>query len=342
MAHMDIFKGDAFGTVEMTAALAKVPFKPSFLGGLGIFTPKPIRTLDASFEKKNGVLSLVQTTQRGGPLPQRENEKRDIRSIRTHRVADSSKLRADEVQSIRAFGSETELMSAQAEIMSRAIAVRSDIELTHENMRLGAVQGLVTDADGSTLVDWFDFWDISQPSEIDFDLDNANPASGAVKKLCNGVLRTMQRKAQGAWLPGTYAAALCGDNFYDDLTTHPEIVKTYLNQQAANELRGDYANAFDSFRYGGILWINYRGTDDGTTVAVGTDKAKFFPVGAKDVFQHVMSPGESFDFVNTPGQEFYTLMVYDNDRNQWVAAEVYSYPLLACVRPEMLLRAKRT
>lgn len=107
-------------------------------------------------------------------------------------------------------------------------------------------------------------------------------------------------------------------------------------------MREGYANVFESFRYGGITWINYRGTDDKATVAIGTDKVKFFPVGAPGVFQHVMSPGESFDYVNTPGLPYYAITVPDKDRNSFVDIEVYAYPLLVCTTPQVLLRGKRT
>jgi hypothetical protein len=257
-------------------------------------------------------------------------------------VAKGDTLNASEIQNIRAFGNVTELEQVQEEVMRRLMGVRNDCELTHEHMRLGAIQGIVLDADGGTIRNWFTEWGISQPSEIDFDLDNAAPASGAVKKKCNAVIRAMMKASKGAWTPGTRVFALTGDAFYDDLTAHTEVRSTYLNQQAAAELRNDVGNVFGSFRYGEITWVNYRGTDDGTTVAVGTDKAHFFPVGANGVFQHGMSPGESFEWVNTPGRDFYSIIVPDRDRNMFVQPEVYSYPLFICSRPEMLQRAKRT
>lgn len=341
MASLDIFKSDAFGVVELTAALNKVPYTPNFLGNLGIFEPKPIRTLAVAIEKRDNVLALVPTSQRGAPLGQRTNEKRDIRDFRTVRVAKGDRLTSDELQSIRAFGSETELMQVQDETMRRMMSIRRDIDLTHENMRLGAIQGIVTDADGSTIRNWFTEWGIAQPSEIDFDLDNASPVSGAVRKLCNQVVRSTARAAKGAWVDGqSQVYGLCGDAFWDDLTAHKEVRETYLNQLAAAELRT--GNAFGSFNYGGITFINYRGTDDGTTVAVGTDKVKFFPVGAPSVFQQAMSPGESFDWVNTLGQPFYALTIPDDDRKAFIDIEVYSYPLYICTRPEMLQRGKRT
>jgi hypothetical protein len=135
---------------------------------------------------------------------------------------------------------------------------------------------------------------------------------------------------------------LCGNSFWDDLTAHPEIRETYLNQVAAQELRNDVGTPYGMFRYGEITWVNYRGTDDQSTVSVGTDKVHFFPVGGRQVFQHAMAPAESFDFVNTPGQEFYAMQIPDEKRNQFVDVEVYSYPLFLCTRPEMLQRGKRT
>lgn len=340
MAGIDIFSGDAFSTFELTAALDNIPYKPQFLGELAIFDPRPVMTEVVAVEQRDNTLALVQTTSRGAPLEQRPKDGRTIRDFRTVRVAKGDRLMASELQGIRAFGSTSELEAVQAEVMRRNIALRNDVELTHENMRLGAVQGIVTDADGTTIRNYFTEFGITQPTEVDFDLDNASPASGAVRKKCNSIIRAMQKAAKGLWTPGTRVFALAGDAFFDDLSAHPEVRETFLNWQAAADLRG--GNAYQSFPYGGITWVNYRGTDDGTTVALNTDQAKFFPVGAPGVFQQAMSPGESFDWVNTPGQNIYALQVPDRDRNQYVDLEVYSYPLYICTRPGMLQRAKRT
>jgi hypothetical protein len=97
------------------------------------------------------------------------------------------------VQNIRAFGSETELQQVQqeiADIMGGPTGLRNSIELTHENMRLGAIQGILLDADGTVIRNWFTEFGISQPAEIDFDLDNASP----VRCRAQGVQR---RRAQG-------------------------------------------------------------------------------------------------------------------------------------------------
>lgn len=346
MAHMDIFKSNAFGMVELTAALNSAPYQPRMLGGMNLFDVKRIRTPTVSIESQGGTLSLIKTSERGAPLAEGSTDKRNIRDFRTSRIAKGQTLMASEIDGVRAFGTESELMQVQralAEIMDGNTGLRSAIELTHENMRLGAVQGIVLDADGSEIINWFDAFGISQAAEVDFDLDNATPVSGALRKKCNAMLRAMKVASAGAWVDGqTSCVALCGDNFFDDLTAHKEVRETYLNQQGASELRNDVGTAYESFHYGGILFINYRGTDDGSTVAIGSDKAKFFPVNAPGAFQVAYSPAEFLPFVNTPGQDVYAIVVEDRDRQAWVRPEVYSYPLHICTRPGMLLRAKRT
>lgn len=344
MLTMDVFNGDAFSAVDMVEALELVPYKPNLLATLGIFQDRPVSTETIAIEQREQTLALIQTSPRGAPLDQRAKEGRNIRDFRTVRIAKGDTLTASELQNIRAFGTVSELQALQNEITRRELLLRDDAELTHENMRLGAIQGIVTDADGTVIRNWYDEWAIAQAAEIDFDLDAVSPASGAVKLKCNQVLRAMRRAAKGTWVQGrTYCMALCGDTFYDQLTAHSEVRATYLNQQEASSLRADYANVFEVFNYGGIRFANYQGTDDDSaTVGIPATKAKFFPVQSNGAFLRALSPGESFDFVNTPGREFYPLVVPDRDRNQFAEIEIYSYPLYVCTRPGMLQRAKNT
>lgn len=343
MATLDVFNNDAFSTTSLTAAIEKVPHQPMMLSSMGIFEPVPVRTTTVMIEKREGALSLIKTDARGNPPKQRTSELRSAFNVSTVRIAKADTIFASELQNIRAFGSESEFMQVQAEVARRfsgPTGIVRDIELTWENMRLGAVQGIVTDADGAELHNWFTLTGESQATEIDFDLDNASPASGAVRKLCAQVIRQMQRASAGAWTTGTRVAALCGDTFWDQLIAHSEVRTTYLNYQAASELRGP--TAWEQLQYGGITFINYRGTDDNSTVAIPVTKAKFFPVGAPGVFQVAWAPGESFEWVNTPGRDMYAFTVPDRDRNMKVDVEAYSYPLFYCTRPGMLQRAKNT
>lgn len=349
MASIDIFDNDAFSMASLVGAIDKVAFKPSFLGDLNIFAETPSYTDTVFIEQRDGVLNLVPTTPRGAPLPQRKTESRAARSFKTVRIAKGDRLMATELQNIRAFGSDTELMAVQAEVarrLSGPVGLQSEVEYTWENMRLGAVQGILVDADTSVLYNFYTEFGISQPTEIAFDLTGANKAGTTVGAagvlrpfIQQNVVRPLVRASKGAFLPTTRIIGLCGDGFYDDLTNHGDVRQTYLNWLAAQEARG--GNAFETFSFGGVDWVNYRGSDDNSTIGVPTDKVKFFPAGAPGVFRVARSPAEFMPFVNTPGKPLYPMVIPDEKRQAYVDIELYSYPLFMCTRPDLLFRGRR-
>jgi hypothetical protein len=191
------------------------------------------------------------------------------------------------------------------------------------------------DADGTSVIyDNFAALGVTEAADFHFELD---VATTNVREKCAAVIRSMQRSAGGAFTPGTTVHALVGDAFYDALISHPSVEKTYLNWSAAADLRQDVT--FQAFSFGGITWHNYRGTDDNTTVAIDVDEAKFFPVGARDIFKKAMAPAEFGPYVNTPGQDTYAMNIPDRDRQAWTRGELYSYPLYFCQRPDVLRKA---
>lgn len=341
MASMDIFNNSAFSMTSLTGAVNKVGYKPQLLGSLGIFEPMPVRTRTVFVDRRDNELRLIPSSPVGAPPKELVVDPRNAVPLKTTRLAEGFTLYAEEVQGIRAFGSETEFQQVQTEYLRRMASVRDDMDLTHEFHRLGALQGLLLDADGTTVIyDYFDEFGVTEPAAIDFNLDAASPAPGAIRLKTAEVIRSMRRSAGGSFTPGTTIHALVGDAFYDALITSAEVEKTYLNWQAAADLRQD--RSFQAFTYGGITWHNYQGTDDNSTVAIDPDEAKFFPVGAKDVFKKAMAPAEFGPYVNTLGQDTYAMNIVDRDRQAWTRGELYSYPLYFCQRPDVLRKGVRT
>ena len=276
MVSLDIFNSDPFTTIQLTLAVERAPYLPQGLAALNIFEPKPIRTKVAMVEQRQGVLVALPFTDRGAPGTQRTTELRQARHFLVPRIRMEDTIYADELATIREMGSETELMTVQKELGRRMVGptgLRSSIEYTREFHRLAAVQGLLLNNNGQVWFNWFNEFEINQPSEVVFNFANLQTeyvASGvaALRPLCNQVIRNMKRAAQGAWVEGrTRAVALCGDAFFDAFISNPEVRSTYLNWMQAQELRQNLA--FEVFNWGGIDWINYRGSDD-TVGLVGT------------------------------------------------------------------------
>ena len=106
MATMDVFKADAFSMASLLAALTNVDYKPQFLGSLNLFEDAPQRTRTVMVESRDDQLALIQTSAIGAPLAQLSADKAKVRDFRTVRIAKQSRIEADELQDIRAFGEE--------------------------------------------------------------------------------------------------------------------------------------------------------------------------------------------------------------------------------------------
>ena len=340
---LDIFHSDPFSAIALTDAVQRNPFQPVGLGELNIFDPNPIRTKALAVEERNGVLTLIPFSERGAEGTQRTSEKRKMRYFDVPRLMHDDTVYAEEVQSVREFGQESVLMQIETEVarrLSGPTGLLASVEYTKEYLRLAAVQGMVLNPlDGSVLYNWFDEFGVTQATEVAFNLSAGT--ANSLRPICNGIVRSMARKAQGAFTPQTRVFALCGDVFYDNLTNHPDVIRTFVNWSDAKALRDNSQGAaFDAFDFAGITWVNYRGSDDNSTIKIADDKVKFFPVGAPGVFREANAPGETVEWVNTPGKPVYVLPIFDMQRRMWWKMEAYAYPLFICTRPEVLLSGR--
>lgn len=337
---LDVFKQDAFSVVSLTDALENLKFVPGRLTELGLFSETSISTTTISIEEANGVLKLVAPTPRGAPGTTLDKGKRAMRSLVVPHFEVNDAVMAEEVQSVRAFGSETETDTVMQRVAQRLSESRQSLMSTLEYARVGAVIGVVTYADSTTL-DLFSTFGVTQDAEIDFDLDNATPASGALRKKCAGVLRQVATNLDG--VPVSGLRAICGDAFYDDLIAHVEVRETYKNQVEAKELRGGYVSAgqsYGSFEFGGIVWENYRGSVGGTTF-VNTDKCHIYPVGVPGLFRTVYAPADYIETVNTLGRQMYARQ-YDMPNGKGVNLDTQMNAVNYCTRPKSLIKGRRT
>lgn len=337
---LDVFHQDPFTAIALTDAVQRNPFNPVGLGALNVFEPNPIRTRALAVEERTGKLVLIPFSERGSEGTQRTTEKRDMRYFNVPRLMHDDTVMAEEVQGIREFGTESVLMQIETEVarrLSGPTGLLASVEYTKEYLRLAALQGLVLDPkDGSVFYNWFTQFGITQAPVTVFDLVANTP--NTLRPICNGLIRTMARKAQGAFTATTRVYGMCGDAFYDAFVNHPDVTRTFINWSDARALRDNSQGAaFDAFDFSGITWFNYRGSDDNATIKVPDDDVFFFPVGAPGIFREANAPGETVDWVNTPGRPVYVLPIFDLYRRMWWKMETYSYPLFICTRPETLL-----
>ena len=98
-------------------------------------------------------------------------------------IALEDTILADEVQNVRAFGSESMLEGVQAVVNQRMSEMATKMDATLEHLRIGAIKGQILDADGTAVIyDLFTEFGVTAHTEIDFDLDNASPAPGVSRR----------------------------------------------------------------------------------------------------------------------------------------------------------------
>lgn len=338
MPVLDIFGNRAFSVISLTDAINKVPFVPGRIGQLGIFAESGVSTTSIMIEEREGSLNLIETTSRGAPAIQNQYNKRKARSFVVPHIALEDTILADEIQNVRAFGSESQLESLEQVLQFRLAEMARKHDATLEHLRVGAIKGQILDADGTTvLYDLFNEFGVSQHTEIDFDLDNPSPAPGAIKRKCHDLRRKIEDEL-GAQ-PYDHIHAFCGADFFDNLTVHPEVKEAYERYLDGLFLRQGQARG--SFEYAGIVFEEYRGRV-GTVDYTDSNKANFFPVGVPGLFRQYNAPADFVETANTIGLPRYAKQAVDQEFGRWVKVHTQSNPLPICTRPRTLIKAKRT
>lgn len=338
---LDIFNNDAFSVVRLTQVINDLKHKPSRIAELGLFEEESTDTTKISIEKKGEILALVAPTPRGGPGVTLDKEKRDLRILEVPHFEINDAIYAEEVQNVHALGQEAALETVAEKVSNRLVTHVNSHAVTEEYSRMGAVTGIVTYADGSSL-DLFAEFGVTAEAEIDFDLDNATPAEGALRKKCAAVTRQIGTILGG--IPFTGIHAFCGDSFFDDLLSHKEVRETYKNWSEAQILRESYIgpnrSSWGIFEFGGIVWENYRGAV-GNTSFIDTNKCQIFPVGVPGFFKSVRAPADYMETVNTMGQRLYAKQFrMPNDKG--VHLDTQTNSLHYCSRPKALIKGKNT
>lgn len=296
MSMLDVFNNDIFGMISLTTSINKLPMQPSKLGDMGLFKQVPINTTYATIEEKNGQLALVQSAPRGTRVSEQPHPKRKSRTFAIPHYPVFDAVKADEVQNVRDFGNAGQLQSISTIVNNRLERMKANIEITREWQRVGAIQGLIVDADGSTIFDLFAEFAVTQQTQA-FDF-SATPSED-VKVTAQKINRTMTFTL--GLTPFTGIQAICGDNFWDAFISCVSVKDAYkfaiTNQMLQTVQR-------DGFDFAGIRWWNYTGKI-GSTFMIPTENAFFIPSGSGETFTEFLAPADYIETVNTMGLEYY-------------------------------------
>lgn len=328
MADIALFNDDAFSLSSLTAAINDALFVPNRIASLALFDEEGITTTVVQIERDGDTLALVPAGVRGAPANVVTGDRRSMLPFNTVHLPQRAAIKADEIQNLRAFGSESELEAIQTVVNRRLGKMRRQLDATHEYHRIGAIKGQILDADGKTVIeDLLERFRIERTT-IDFALDQANTE---IRTKCAQVLDGIE-DALGA-IPFSGVRVLCGRNFWNLLIVLKTVKETYLNSTLAAQLRGDTRDAFD---IGGCTFERYRGRV-GTVGFVGDDEAFAVPEGVSELFITRFAPADYMEAVNTTGLPYYAKQEL-MDFSKGVEIEAQSNPIHLCTRPKAVIR----
>ena len=318
---------DLFTLAVLTKAANALPVPPSVLGDSGLFKVIPTSTPYAVVDSIDGKLVLVPNTNRNDDPSYKKNPKAKRRTFEIPHLPKSATIAPTEL-TVAAFG-ESDQPQQQAVVINNKIqALKNDIETTKEFHRIGAIQGKIMDADGTTVIyNLFAEFDVAEQS-VDFAL---NVATTDVRAKCAEVKRKVQKALGGSVV--TEWPVYCSASFFDQLTNHDNVKKAFEGyQEAADRLGGDKRAGFE---FGGLVFIEYEVevfTPAGTSVKFIPDGEARVAPKVNDLYQTILAPANYNETVNTLGQPIYAKAEERKMGKGW-DLEAQSNPLSICTAP---------
>ena len=343
----DIFSQSLFSGTALTDNVNVVPNTYGRLNELGIFKPVPIPTTTASIEISNGVLNVLPTKQLGeapsfGIIVKRRAEKFDFPQI-PH--ADAVLVR--DVQNMIAWAqggiSQAVLETVLGYVNVKLLTMRNKHAITLENLRMGALKGVILDYDGSVILDLFARFGVTQ-QVVDFLFGAAGTDVGSI---CDDLVGTMEDNLLGDTMTSVHC--LASPTFMKRLLAHQSVKTAYNFFNQANGLNPQRDNVRTMFPFHGIMFEQYRGytytlNEDGTRTKVPfvpDGDARFFPMGTNETFVNYWSPPDFLGEENeapAPGSEIFVAPLEPMKYGKGVEIYTESNPLPLVKRPQLLVR----
>jgi len=322
-----MFNIDDFDVSTLTAAIEDIPHIPGRIGELGLFQPEGIATTTVQVEKIGRKLSLVPTAPRGAPGNVTSRELATLTPINTVHLPQRRSIIADELQNARTFGSDDNTKAAEQVIRNYQAAQKRNLDATFEHMRIGAIKGILVDADGSTpLTNYFTAFGLSQTTQ------SINLGAPATKMLatCMGLHDTIDSKLGGKSFGGV--RVFCGQTFFRNLVENAAVKESYKEYMQAEFLRSDNRGGF---RFGDITWEQYRGSVNGTKF-IADNMAYLVPEGVADMFLTRFAPADYNETVNTVGLPYYS-KIWPLMGDKGYELEMQSNPICINTMPEAVI-----
>ncbi|MBF0395769.1 MAG: major capsid protein [Desulfobacterales bacterium] len=326
------FATDAFSVVSLTKAINILPNSYGRIRELNLMPGRGVRSRSIVIEERNGVLNLLPTKAPGAPGTYAETAKRKVRSFVIPHIPHEDVILPQEYEEVRAFGTENEISTVASIMNDHLQTAKNKFAITLEYLRMGALKGIIMDADGSVLYNLYTEFGIPE-KKINFELGtNAN-----VQTKCFEVSRHIEDNLKGEVM--TEVRALVSPEFFDKLISNESVKEVFkFHTTSVDRLGGDPRK---NFNFAGIVFEEYRGI---ATDVNGVPKrfiepgeGHCFPLGTLNSFETLFAPADFIETVNTLGIELYAKQA-PRKFERGIDLHFQSNPLPVCYRPGLLVK----
>ena len=334
MPMLDPFDTNAFNLVSMVSAINILPNKYGLLNSMGMFPIKGVPTRTILIEEKNGVLNLLAPKPVGSPGQMNDMGTRTVRSFAIPHIPLEDVLTPAEYEGIRAFGQESSFATLASIVAEKLQSMKDKHDITLEYHRMGALKGVVYDANNNIIYDYFKEFLIDK-KEVDFLLGTSTTD---ILARCVEVTRHMEDNLKGEVMMEE-PLALVDEDFWNAFVSHDVVKAAYERWLDGEFLRTDLRKK--GFPFGGIRWKEYRGTattHDGVSRKFLASKDGIcFPLGTRDVFTTYAAPADFLETTNTIGLPYYAKQER-RKFNRGIDFHTQTNLLPMCKRPGVIVR----
>lgn len=308
---------DFFTREELLKSIEHAQYIPGQIGAMGLFETMGLTGTTLAIESvPDDDVAVATAVPRGSPPNPLNLEKRSVHTFSVSTYSKQMAVLADEVLNVRAVGTSGAAEVVAARRDAAVAKLRRWVDLQLEHLRL-AVINTPDNAFGNSPAD----------AVVAFGTSDAAMRATIFEKI----IKPMETALGG--VPYTGLVGLCDDTYWQALVSSKSVAETYLNWNAATELRNQTPEM--GFVYGGVTWVRYRGA--GTTV-IESGKCKIVPMGVPGLFVQAFAPDDTIDSVGqgAMGSPYY-LRAWDLDDAKGWRLSIQTHPVMVCTRPAAIL-----
>ena len=265
----NLWESDDFSITSMTQTMEDLRIVPARIGQLGLFEVEGVTTTTVGIEARGNELKLIPVAARGTMPTYKRETNRNLRVLAIPHLPKNDEVLAESIQNVRGFG--TDALEAFSNVVAqRLLALKNDHETTWEYHRIGALQGKVLDADGTSTV-----YDIHAEFGIARTTKNWDSTSiDGIRVLALALQDHIDDQMFGMAFSGIMV--LCSDGFWTKLIKSTEVKDAFKQYQSTTFFSKD--QVAQPFQFAGLSFMRLNGKV-GSIPFIPANKAAAFPIG---------------------------------------------------------------